>query len=146
MAKFVYRMQNILDIKYKLEAQAKSDYAIAAAKLAEEEDKLAQLYLRKKDYELNSKKLLEDTIDVNALKANKRAIDTMKSMIRTQSIQVHIAQRKLEDERIKLNEVMVDRKTHEKLKENKFEEFKAELNAEENKEIDQLVSYNFNNR
>jgi flagellar FliJ protein len=40
---------------------------------------------------------------------------------------------------------MVDRKTHEKLKEHKFEEFKRELAVEENKEIDQLVSYKFNN-
>ena len=53
MAKFIYRMQNILDIKYKLEAQARSDYAVAAAKLAEEEEKLAALFLRKRQYTRN---------------------------------------------------------------------------------------------
>lgn len=40
---------------------------------------------------------------------------------------------------------MVDRKTHEKLKENEFEEFKSELNSIEKKEIDELVSFKYNN-
>ncbi len=145
MARFIYRMQNILDIKYKLEAQARSDYAVAAAKVAEEEEKLAALYLRKWEYEQNSKRLLEDKISVQDLKINKKAIDAMKSLIRDQSIQVHMAQRALEEERRKLSEIMQDRKTHEKLKENKFEEFKEELKAEESKEIDQLVSFTHNN-
>lgn len=145
MAKFIYRMQNILDIKYKLEAQARSDYAVAAAKVAEEEEKLAALFLRKREYEQKSKRLLEDKISVQDLKLNKKAIDTMKSLIRDQSIQVHMAQRALEEERKKLSEIMQDRKTHEKLKENKFEEFKEELKAEESKEIDQLVSFTHNN-
>ncbi len=146
MAKFVYEMQNILDIKYKLEAQAKSDYAIAAAHLAEEEEALARLFLRKREYENKSRELLSDRLNIKELNANKNAIDTMKSLIRTQSVKVHDAQMALEQERIRLNEVMVDRKTHEKLKENRFQEFLQEQAAEENKEIDQLVSYNFNNR
>ena len=145
MARCVYRMQNILDIKYKLEAQARSDYAVAAAKVAEEEEKLAALFLRKREYEQKSKRLLEDKISVQDLKLNKKAIDAMKSLIRDQSIQVHMAQRALEEERRKLSEIMQDRKTHEKLKENKFEEFKEELKAEESKEIDQLVSFTHNN-
>ena len=145
MAKFIYRMQNILDIKYKLEAQARSDYAVAAAKVAEEEEKLAALYLRKREYEQKSKKLLEDKISVQDLKLNKKAIDAMKSLIRDQSIQVHMAQRALEVERKKLSDIMQDRKTHEKLKEHKFDEFKEELKAEESKEIDQLVSFTHNN-
>ena len=145
MARFIYRMQNILDIKYKLEAQARSDYAVAAAKVAEEEEKLAALFLRKREYEQKSKKLLEDKISVQDLKLNKKAIDAMKSLIRDQSIQVHMAQRALEEERRKLSEIMQDRKTHEKLKEHKFDEFKEELKAEESKEIDQLVSFTHNN-
>lgn len=36
MAKFTYRMQNILDIKVKMENQAKIAYGTAAAKLKEE--------------------------------------------------------------------------------------------------------------
>lgn len=39
---------------------------------------------------------------------------------------------------------MMERKTHEKLKERAFEKFKEELKAEESKEIDQLVSFTYN--
>ena len=39
---------------------------------------------------------------------------------------------------------MVDRKTHEKLKEKAFEEFKKELEDTEKKEVDELVSFKFN--
>ena len=146
MAKFVYKMQNLLDIKYKLEAQAKSDYVAAAAKLAEEEEKLAALYLKKRSYESHGKELLMDRINVLELKANKDAINAIKSMIRTQSLEVHVAQKNLEAQRLRLSEIMVDRKTYEKLKENKFQEFLQELSAEESKEVDQLVSFNFNNQ
>ena len=36
-----------------------------------------------------------------------------------------------------------ERKTYEKLREKKFEEFKAEVFYEENKEVDELVSYTY---
>jgi len=45
--------------------------------------------------------------------------------------------------RIELNRVMVERKTHEKLRERAFEEFKQEIAQAESKEIDELVSYNY---
>ena len=38
------------------------------------------------------------------------------------------------------------RKVQEKLKEKAFEEFLQELNAQEMKEIDEVVSFNYNNR
>ena len=47
---------------------------------------------------------------------------------------------------LKLNQVMVERKTHEKLKERSFEEFVKELNYAENKEIDQLISFNYSEK
>lgn len=43
MAKFIYRMQNILNIKYKLEESAKQEYAEARQALAAEEQKLDAL-------------------------------------------------------------------------------------------------------
>ena len=40
MAKFKYRMQSILEVKKKLEEQAKNEFVAARAALNEEEDKL----------------------------------------------------------------------------------------------------------
>ena len=52
MAKFAYRMQSILDIKEKMEGQAKIAYGVANAKLMDEQGKLQQIMIRKAGYEI----------------------------------------------------------------------------------------------
>ena len=146
MAKFKYRMQNILDIKMKLESQAKIAYGIANQKYMEEQKKLQEIMLRRASYERVLKESMMGTIDVRQVSHARADVNTMKTIMRRQMIEVHKAERSLEDARKALNEVMMERKTHEKLKEKAFEQFKAELNAEESKEIDQLVSYTYNNK
>ncbi len=144
MAKFVYRMQNILDVKYKLETQAKTSFSIAAANLNKEEEKLMGLNLRKLDYEEEARKLVKDKLDFQAIKVNRAAIENMKGAIRSQTLAVHVAQRNLESARKHLQEVMIERKTHEKLKEKAFDEFKKEVEKEESKAVDELVSFTHN--
>ncbi len=143
MAKFRYRMQNILDVKRKLEEQEKINYGLANAKLEEEKKKLRKLLLQRSDYENELTELMSGTIDLVKIKMTKRAIDTMKSLIRSQMMQVHAAEANLEQARQRLKEVMIDRKTHEKLREHAFEAFKQELAYEENKSVDELVSYTY---
>ena len=58
MAKFKYRMQNILDIKMKLESQAKIAYGVANQKYLEEQKKLQEIVLRRASYE----KILKESI------------------------------------------------------------------------------------
>ena len=140
MAKFTYRMQNILDIKIKLENQAKIAYATASRQLAEEQEKLREILMRRAGYERKSKELVNGTLEIRECK---RAIDVMKSLQRAQMMKVHAAEKTLEMARIELNRVMVERKTHEKLRERAFEEFKQEIAQAESKEIDELVSYNY---
>lgn len=146
MAKFVYRMQSILDIKYKLEEQERTAYSIANGKLAEENQKLQTLLIRRAGYERRAKELAVGTIDVQSIQENKRAIDTMKSLIRDQMMQVHIAEKNVELARKRLNDVMVERKVQEKLREKAFEEFKAEVAAKEAQEVDELTSFTYATR
>ena len=146
MAKFVYRMQSILDIKYKLEEQEKTAYGIASQRLQEENQKLQQLMLRRMEYEKRAGELAVGKIDVRAIHENKRAIDTMKSLIRDQIMKVHVAEKNVELARKRLNAVMVERKAHEKLKEKAFDEFRLELIAEDNKANDELTSYRYTSR
>lgn len=142
MAKFTYRMQNILDIKVKMENQAKIAYGIANSRLVEEQQKLQAILMRRAGYERKAKELVSGSLNVRDIRECRQAIDVMKSMQRTQLMNVHAAEKNLELARIELNRVMVERKTHEKLREKAFEEFKQELERAEGKEIDELVSYN----
>lgn len=146
MAKFVYRMQNILNIKLKLEEQAKIAYGQANARLVEEQQKLQEILVRKAGYEKRAKELVSGSICVVDIRENKRAIDTIKSMMRQQMLAVQVAEKNLEAARMRLNEVMIERKTHEKLREHAFEEFQQELVHEENKVVDELVSYTYHEK
>lgn len=143
MAKFTYRMQNILDIKIKMENQAKIAYSVANAKLAEEQDALRAIMVRRAGYERQARELASGSLNLREIKECRNAIEVMKGRQRTQLMNVHAAERNVELARKALNEVMVERKTHEKLREKQFEEFKYELQKAESKEIDELVSYNY---
>lgn len=144
MAKFIYRMQNILDIKYKLETQAKTAFAVAAAALRKEEEKLEALRMRKRDYEIKARELANGTLDFLEIRLNRTAIETMKEAIKNQILAVHVAERNLESARKQLQEVMTERKTHEILKDKAFDEFKKEVEKEESKAVDELVSFTHN--
>lgn len=143
MAKFVYRMQNILDIKYKMENQARSNYATARMKVDEEKAKLEALFERKSQLENKYRESASGTINVMELLEGRRAIDFQKELIKNQLVEIKVAEKNLEIARMRLRDVMKDRKTQEKLRERAFEDFLLELSAQEKKEIDELVSYKY---
>lgn len=141
MAKFNYRMQNILDLKQKIEEQEKINFGIATAKYNEEYEKLKQLIVRQNGYENQLKEATQGNINIVDIKMCKHAVTSMKVLLRDQMMEVSKAQRQVDMARNRLNNVMMERKMHEKLKEKEFERFKAELLQEESKLTDELVSY-----
>lgn len=146
MAKFRYRMQNVLNIKLSMERQAKQQYAEANAKLREEEEKLNVLLRRKFEYEQTARQLLTDELNVRDITTNNEAIARMDDFIKEQRREVQLAMRAVERARQKMTEVMQDRKTHERLREKAFDEFLMEEKHQESKEIDELVSYTYGQR
>lgn len=143
MAKFIFKLQNILDIKQKLESQAKIAYGQANAKLRKEEAALQMLITQRSMYEKRAVELVSGTISIRDIRQNRQSIDIMKSKIRAQMMVVHAAEKQVEAARLKLNEVMIERKTFEKLRERAFEEFKQEVAYEENQAVNELVSYTY---
>ena len=143
MAKFKYRMQSILEVKKKLEEQAKNEFAAARAALNEEEDKLEQLKKRKEAYEDEGRALRENTLNIMDIIENKEALLRMDEFIADQQLNVKRAQDRMEEVRLALQTAMQESKTQEKLREKAFEQFVKEENARESKEIDELVSYTY---
>ena len=144
MAKFVYRMQNILNIKQKLETQAQMAYSIANQKYLEEQKVLQQYLIRRVGYEKQLKEAMQGDLNLQEVAHARAHVNDMKTIVRRQMMQVHTAEKAMEDARVALNEVMQERKVQEKLREKAFEEFKQELATTETKEIDELVSYTYN--
>lgn len=145
MAKFIYRMQGVLDIKYKLEEQAKQQYMNAQSRLNDAQEELDRLFERKNGYMEQYAQLLTQRLDVLELDSCKNAILIMDEYIANQQQVIYRLQTDLDRAIDLLNEAMQERKIYEKLKEKQFEEFLIELNQEELKEIDELVSYQYNN-
>ena len=146
MARFVYRMQNILNIKYKLEDQAKTEFMLANRILQEEESKLQVLEERRISYSEEGRILLSENLNLDKIRENREALVRMKEFIELQLNRVEEAKRQVEVKRERLAELMKERKTQEKLKEKAFEEFLHEENARESKEIDELVSFTYGKR
>lgn len=143
MAKFKYRLQNILNIKRKMEDQARQDFSTARMLLDEEEARLQALIARKAEYEEEARALREGVLKIRELEENKNAILTLENFVSAQRVQVDKAARNLEKARIRMTEAMQERKTQERLREKAFEEFLMEENRAESKVIDELTSYTY---
>lgn len=141
MAKFVFRLQSVLNIKVRLEQQQKLNFAAARRRLDEEEEKLNILYSRKADYEEEGRGLREKGLVIRDILDNEESIYRIKEYILEQEENVRKAEDALEAERIKLVDAMRERKTYEKLRETAFEEFAAEVNHAESVENDEHNSY-----
>lgn len=141
MARFIYRMQSILNIKEKMEEQARMEFAQARMRLTAEEERLALLKERKDAYLHKGQELQKDSLNVLDIMENREALSLMNEFIDEQQKAVLRAERQLEEARLKLQNAMQESKTHERLKEKAFEEFVKEINAQEAKEIDELTSY-----
>ena len=146
MAKFKYRMQNILDVKQKLEESAKMEFSEANARVLTEEEKLLIIENRKLDYENEGRRLREAQLHVRDIKSNVQAVYVLQEMIKIQEKELEKAKTVQEQKRLQLQNAMQERKTQEKLYENAFAEFVREENARESKEIDELVSYVYGQR
>ena len=143
MKKFRYNMENLLQVKKKLEDQAKVSYGIARLRLTREEEKLEQMKQRKEGYENELRYLRSDRLDLRKIMQCEQAIEIMRQNIKQQTTAVKNAAHRLEITRIRLNDAMIERKTQEKLKEKAFEEYMLEFDADERKEVDELNSFNY---
>ncbi len=143
MSKFVYRMQNILNIKEKLEEQARMDFGMAMVRLREEEEKLEHLQRRRDGYENAARDSLTASLRIREIRENKEAIERMDEFMAAQRIEIRKAEKKVEQERQKLQESIQERKIQEKLRENAFAVFMEEEKARESREIDELTSYTY---
>lgn len=143
MARFRFSMQSILNIKYKLETQAKQNFAAAQAALLTEEEKLKKLRDRKAGYEEKARQLLSGVLNFMDIEENKTAITVMEGYIAEQVGKVELARRKVERAREDMAQAMRERKTYETLREKAFQEFLLEENKAESKTVDELVSYTY---
>ena len=141
MARFVFRLQSVLNLKSRLEEQQRNAFAAARRQVDEEEEKLYNLYSRLRFYEEAGRDMLKDALFIRDIIENERAISTVKDYIEDQKLAVKRAEERLEAERVKLVEAMKDRKTYERLREKAFDDYLEEEKREEGIINDEHNSY-----
>jgi len=136
-------MQNILELKMKLEEQQKMDLAAARINLNEEEDKLKDLYERKNEYQEALRESCKNKLNVHKIRMSTLAYESMDDVISRQKIEVKKAEGKVAIEQDKMGEAMKERKIQEKLRERNFNRFVKEVAYEEAAMVDELVAYKY---
>lgn len=147
MARFVYRMQSILDLKYKTEGQAKTEFGIAKRALDDEEERLARLYERKQRYFEDGRRMREsDALPVRDIMQNDEFLDRMDELIEAQKLAVKRAEDNLEEKREILTTEMQERQMQERLRERAYEAYLQEEKLQEMKESDERSSFVYGHR
>lgn len=141
MACFRFSMQNILNMKEKLEDQAKNKYAQANARLLREQEKLEIIVARREEAREKLKLVLYETLSVSEIRTRENAVEVFKYYAMQQQLAVKRCEKEVEVAREELSEAMKERKIFEKLREKAFEQFVFEENRKEQKEVDELMSY-----
>lgn len=143
MARFIFSMQNILNMKEKLEEQAKNQYSQANMRLQEAMAEQEALELRLANEKKKLQKDISSSLNIGEIRRREDAVEIIRMYVRQQMLVVKQCEKEVEVARQHLNEAMKERKTFEKLREKAFEKFRIEENLREQKEVDELVSYRY---
>ncbi|MBE5828586.1 MAG: flagellar export protein FliJ [Butyrivibrio sp.] len=147
MARFVYRMQSVLNIKQQTENQTKMEFALAQNELNQQLDILDEYIQRKEKYLKEAEELRnEDSLKLQDILDNQYATAQMDVMIKQQSMVVKQYEERVEKVRVKLTRNIQERKMQESLRERAFAEFLEEQKQEEAKENDQRSSFTYAQR
>jgi len=143
MARFRYKMQNILSIKEKMETQARQAFGDAKRNLDEKQAELDALYAKLDEIERHAVEVLKGNLNMHDIEDSQMSRIICNEQIAAQKVRVRKAQEALEAARSELEDAVKERKTHEKLKEKQFDEFVREENRSESKSIDELTTYTY---
>ncbi len=143
MAGFVFSMQNILNMKEKLEDQAKNNFAQANLRLQEAIAEQEAMEQRLDEAKQKLQQEISASLDVGSIRKQEDAVEILRMYVRQQILVVIQREKEVEVARDHLNEARKERKTFEKLREKAWEAFLAEENQREQKEVDELVSYRY---
>ncbi|MCL2572964.1 MAG: flagellar export protein FliJ [Defluviitaleaceae bacterium] len=141
MPKFKFRMQSVLSIKEKVEDLKKNEFGKAMAALAEAQRVMVEMQQARENCIEDFRNGISGGIDPAAFKRYNLYLEKMKLAIKRQAFVVEQCEVFVEQKRQELVEAMRDRKTLETLRDNDYEEHLTEEKKQEQKIVDEIVSY-----
>jgi len=146
MAKFKFRLQSYYDVKIKLEDKARQDYGMAMVALDREQKEHARLEAERRSRLEEFRESLSESVKPAQIQSINNYIELLKKNITLANERVNSARSLTEKRRVELIEAMKQRKMLEKLHDNAKLDFTKEVAKSEQRAIDEVVSYKFNNR
>ena len=143
MARFKFRMQNILNLKEKLETQAEMRFAEQKKVLNEAISAKDELMRKRELLGEEALRLRSDELDLLEIQNNELSIRLCEEDIILADQRIKREEATLELRRKELESVMKERKAQEKLREHAFQQFLKDEAAAESKAIDELTSYSY---
>jgi flagellar FliJ protein len=142
--KFNFRLKPILNIKMQKEDILKAELGRVLEILNKENKKLELMVCELRNYIIEYKELLKETWTVHNVNSYNAYFDKQKKMIEIQRENVNKAKENADKIRKELINVTKEKKMLEKLEEKKRTAFNRMLLSEEQKLIDEIVSYKQN--
>ncbi len=141
MAKFNFRLDKVLEYREKIEDINKTEYGKAKKRLDDEVVLLEEILSHKESVNQERDKSALINTTINDLKNYNLYLENIKDKLVQQKALVERAQNNVELTRNKLISSSIDKKTLENLKSRDFNNYLYSLKKEEEKIIDQIVSY-----
>ena len=140
MKKFNFKLQKILDIREKLELEQKNILTKAASEyqqvVSKRDENIAKV---NQSREVLYSQMKAQTVSIQQLKT----IDFLQSQVdqfsRSLAIPMEEKRKKMEQERVKYNKLVKDRKSIELLKEQEFKKYKIAQQRSETLEMDEIA-------
>ena len=142
---FRFKLQRILDLKLKQEDEKKNQIATIMQAIKTKEDELESLTSEKKQKEFSLNDSRKKGISILEIRNINQYLLFLDKKINTVKFEISSLESNLNQKRLEYLELQKERKTFEKLKEKDYEKYLYSEKKEEEKMIDQIVTFNKNN-
>ena len=142
---FRFKLQRVLDLKSKQEDEKKNQIATLIQAIKTKEDELEALISEKKQKEFSLNDNRKRGISILEIRNINQYLLFLDKKINTLRFEISSLESNLNQKRLEYLELQKERKTFEKLKEKDYEKYLYNEKKEEEKMIDQIVTFNKNN-
>ena len=142
---FRFKLQRVLDLKLKQEDEKKNQIATLMQAIKTKEDELEALISEKKQKEFSLNDNRKRGISILQIRNINQYLLFLDKKINTLRFEISSLESNLNQKRLEYLELQKERKTFEKLKEKDYEKYLYNEKKEEEKMIDQIVTFNKNN-
>lgn len=146
MAKFIFPMEKILDLKRKIEKQEEINLGERMKELNTTVQQMEVLKMKLADtlFDLQGE-LSSGHIIATNIKLHNDAIKFYQIKIEEQEEVIQQANQKVEEQKERLKKALQERKAYELLREKAYEIYMEEEKVTENKIVDEIVSFKYKN-